>query len=248
MVSEDRVADYLHGRSPGQRPCPSTHRTERLPPFGRSSIRSLGASARLQASACRGRQRACLSRSTISVWASVDTRPTRGARRGHQIGKSTVQDILINHGLGRCAQRVAVVDTGASEPPDIALTAGTLELVAERYVVLSTVSAYRDWPARPTTEDSPLWPSRVDARESDPDIAAMPGPLRHRRHTTHRQHRRLPRSPLPRQPHDHSRPTATRRGPLDHALTRSSGQSLPPISLAGRRGGSRRLCGRRSRT
>lgn len=71
----------------------------------------------------------------------------------------------------------AVVDTGAYEPPDVALTAGRLAPVVELYVVVSSVSGYRDWPAGPTDEDSPLWPARVDAREDDPDIAAMPGPF-----------------------------------------------------------------------
>ena len=71
----------------------------------------------------------------------------------------------------------AVVDTGAYEPPDVTLAAEALAKVAGSYVVVSTVSAYRDWPASPVTEDSPLWPARLDARETDPDVAAMPGPF-----------------------------------------------------------------------
>jgi nucleoside-diphosphate-sugar epimerase len=69
------------------------------------------------------------------------------------------------------------MDTGAYEPPDVTLTAEALAKVVGCYVVVSTVSAYRDWPASPVTEDSPLWPARLDARETDPDVAAMPGPF-----------------------------------------------------------------------
>jgi nucleoside-diphosphate-sugar epimerase len=69
----------------------------------------------------------------------------------------------------------AVVDTSAYEPPDALRTAGTLRWAAGRYVLVSTVSAYQHWPHEPVDESSPLWPSRPDAREADPDIAAMPG-------------------------------------------------------------------------
>jgi nucleoside-diphosphate-sugar epimerase len=67
--------------------------------------------------------------------------------------------------------------TGAFEPLDVASTAGVLADVVGCYVVVSTVSAYRDWPALPTSEDSPLWLARADARGTDPDIEAMPGPV-----------------------------------------------------------------------
>ncbi|MEV4199368.1 NAD-dependent epimerase/dehydratase family protein [Micromonospora globbae] len=70
----------------------------------------------------------------------------------------------------------AVVDTSVYEPPDALLMARALHPVASRYVLISTVSAYRHWPHEPVDEASPLWPSRPDARESDADIAAMPGP------------------------------------------------------------------------
>jgi nucleoside-diphosphate-sugar epimerase len=71
----------------------------------------------------------------------------------------------------------AVVDTGAYEPSDLALSATVLRSLAGRYLMVSTVSAYRDWPALPTAEESPLWPGRADARGTDPDIAAMDGAL-----------------------------------------------------------------------
>lgn len=68
----------------------------------------------------------------------------------------------------------AVVDTSVYAPADVMLTAQALQPVAERYALVSTVSAYRHWPHEPVSEGSPLWPSRVDAREDDPDVAVMP--------------------------------------------------------------------------
>lgn len=70
----------------------------------------------------------------------------------------------------------AVVDTSVYEPPDATLTARALREAADRYVLVSTVSAYHRWPHEPVNEMSPVWPSRPDARESDPDVSAMPGP------------------------------------------------------------------------
>ncbi|MEU7695228.1 MULTISPECIES: hypothetical protein [Microbispora] len=32
----------------------------------------------------------------------------------------------------------------------------------DRYVVMSTISAYRDWPHRPVDETSPLWDGDLD--------------------------------------------------------------------------------------
>lgn len=67
-----------------------------------------------------------------------------------------------------------VVDTSVYEPPDAVVAARLLRPVVERYMLVSTVSAYRDWPEEPVDEDSPLWPARLDAREADPDIDSMP--------------------------------------------------------------------------
>jgi 2'-hydroxyisoflavone reductase len=67
-----------------------------------------------------------------------------------------------------------VVDTSAYEPSDVLLTARALRPVVGRYVLVSTVSAYRDWPQEPVDESSPLWPSRPDARRTDPDLASVP--------------------------------------------------------------------------
>src|SRR2546430_4112964 len=64
----------------------------------------------------------------------------------------------------------AVVDTSVYEPPDAVLTARALRPVAARYVLVSTVSAYRQWPHEPVDESSPLLPSPTGARASDPDL------------------------------------------------------------------------------
>ncbi|GLY33458.1 NAD-dependent epimerase/dehydratase family protein [Kineosporia sp. NBRC 101731] len=70
----------------------------------------------------------------------------------------------------------AVVDTSVYEPPDALAMATALKDTVGTYVLTSTVSAYRDWPAQPVSEISALWPSRPDARESDSDLAAIPEP------------------------------------------------------------------------
>jgi nucleoside-diphosphate-sugar epimerase len=68
----------------------------------------------------------------------------------------------------------AVVDTGAHEPADTAMMAAALTRSVERYVLVSTVSAYRHWPAEPITEESMLWPARPDTRAGDGDLAGLP--------------------------------------------------------------------------
>lgn len=70
----------------------------------------------------------------------------------------------------------AVVDTSVYEPTDATQMARHLRPVADRYVLVSTVSAYQRWPHEPVDESSPVWPARSDARETDPDIAALPVP------------------------------------------------------------------------
>ena len=71
----------------------------------------------------------------------------------------------------------AVLDTGAYEPAGTRLVAEALSERVDRYVLVSTVSAYRDWPGRPVDEASPLWPARMDARETDPDVAELAVPV-----------------------------------------------------------------------
>lgn len=50
----------------------------------------------------------------------------------------------------------AVVDTSGYVPREVLAVARALEPVVGRYVFVSTVSVYRDWPTAPLTEDSPV--------------------------------------------------------------------------------------------
>ncbi|TCC64519.1 hypothetical protein E0H73_09030 [Kribbella pittospori] len=50
----------------------------------------------------------------------------------------------------------AVIDTSAYEPIDVAGVTKTLADNFEQYVLVSTVSAYRDWPASAVDETAPL--------------------------------------------------------------------------------------------
>ncbi|MGH3678715.1 MAG: hypothetical protein ACRDT2_00040 [Natronosporangium sp.] len=95
----------------------------------------------------------------------------------HVIGDRTREADLAR--LAEAGPWDATVDTSAYEPGDVTAVLAALGPAAGRYVLLSTVSAYRDWPAKPVSEDSPLWPSRLDARETDPDIAAMSLPFQY---------------------------------------------------------------------
>jgi 2'-hydroxyisoflavone reductase len=51
----------------------------------------------------------------------------------------------------------AVVDTSGYVPEMVATAAQTLRPVVNRYVYISTVNAYRDWPNEPLTDDSPTY-------------------------------------------------------------------------------------------
>lgn len=73
----------------------------------------------------------------------------------------------------------ATVDTSAYEPGDVTQALAELGDHAGLYVLMSTVLAYRDWPERPVDETDDLWPARMDARESDPDVAGLPGPFQY---------------------------------------------------------------------
>lgn len=91
--------------------------------------------------------------------------------------RTVADDVARLAAAGEAGRWDAVVDTSVYEPPDVLLTAEALRPVADRYVLLSTVSAYRDWPSEPVDESSPVWPSRPDARESDPDVAELSVPI-----------------------------------------------------------------------
>jgi nucleoside-diphosphate-sugar epimerase len=73
----------------------------------------------------------------------------------------------------------ATIDTSAYEPRDVLRVLGALGDRVGRYVLISTVSVYRDWPGQPVSEDSALWPSRADATESAPDVAGLPVPFQY---------------------------------------------------------------------
>jgi 2'-hydroxyisoflavone reductase len=49
-----------------------------------------------------------------------------------------------------------VIDPSGYVPSDVAHAAAALSEAAERYLFVSSVDAYEDWPARPVSEDSPL--------------------------------------------------------------------------------------------
>ncbi|MEV6927084.1 reductase [Dactylosporangium sp. NPDC051485] len=72
-----------------------------------------------------------------------------------------------------------LVDVGGSIPAVVGRSAAVLAGAAERCVFVSTISAYRDWPHAPVSEESPLWEGDADAdpgtRRWDPDAY---GPLK----------------------------------------------------------------------
>jgi nucleoside-diphosphate-sugar epimerase len=67
----------------------------------------------------------------------------------------------------------AVIDTSAYEPIDVARATDALADRVEQYVLVSTVSAYRDWPATAVDESSPLWPSSPTFTEDSPELADL---------------------------------------------------------------------------
>lgn len=72
----------------------------------------------------------------------------------------------------------AVIDTSGYVPANVGLVARHLAPTAHRYVFLSTVSVYRDWPARPVTETDSLRPCDPSA-DSDDGSPSDPGPARY---------------------------------------------------------------------
>lgn len=106
-------------------------------------------------------------------------------RRGRAESGTDPQYVNVLHGDyadSRDAARVAdhgrfdlVVDCLAFTPRDTLAVARTLEPVADRYAVVSTVSAYAGWPTEPLTEESPVLDTPADA---GPDFGydGDPGP------------------------------------------------------------------------
>jgi nucleoside-diphosphate-sugar epimerase len=72
-----------------------------------------------------------------------------------------------------------MIDVSASVPAVVRRSASTLAPVVDRCVFVSTISAYRDWPHAPVTEESQLWDGDPDfdpgTRAWDPDAY---GPLK----------------------------------------------------------------------
>jgi 2'-hydroxyisoflavone reductase len=72
-----------------------------------------------------------------------------------------------------------VIDVAGSIPAVVRDSARLLADAVGRYVFISTISAYRDWPYQPVSEDSPLWDGDADydpgTRTWDPDAY---GPLK----------------------------------------------------------------------
>jgi 2'-hydroxyisoflavone reductase len=78
----------------------------------------------------------------------------------------------------------AVIDTSGYHPAQVEASATLLAGVAERYVFVSSVSAYRDWPAQPVGETSPVHDTGDDygalkAACERAAEAAMPGRVTH---------------------------------------------------------------------
>ncbi|MFI5708982.1 NAD-dependent epimerase/dehydratase family protein [Kribbella sp. NPDC051620] len=73
----------------------------------------------------------------------------------------------------------AVIDVAGVIPSLVKRCARALAPVADRYVFMSTISAYRDWPYKAVDESSPLWEADPDydpgTRSWDPDAY---GPLK----------------------------------------------------------------------
>jgi hypothetical protein len=67
----------------------------------------------------------------------------------------------------------ATVDTSAFEPADVSRVLRTLGQLVGKYVLISTVSAYREWPNEPVNEQSPLWPSQAEYTKASPELADL---------------------------------------------------------------------------
>ena len=68
----------------------------------------------------------------------------------------------------------ASIDTSAFEPADVAQVLDALGEQAGKYVLMSTVSAYRAWPGSAVSEEAPLWPSQPELTEFSSELADLP--------------------------------------------------------------------------
>lgn len=93
------------------------------------------------------------------------------ARARHVVGDRTNDADL--HRLAEAGPWDAVIDTSAYEPTDVARVTEALADHVDQYVLVSTVSAYRDWPTTAVDESSPLWPSSATFTKDSPELADM---------------------------------------------------------------------------
>lgn len=98
-------------------------------------------------------------------WDVAGTRTIRGDR-------TSVEDL---RRLADAGPWDAVVDTSGYVPANVGTVARALEPVAGRYIFLSTVSVYRDWPADAVDEDAALRECSQD-RDSADGSPGDPGP------------------------------------------------------------------------
>jgi 2'-hydroxyisoflavone reductase len=106
-------------------------------------------------------------------------------RRGRSDSGATPENVTTVHGdyaephdVGRLAEHGpfhVVIDNLAYTPRETLAVARALEPVAARYVVISSVSAYADWPLEPLTEESPVLDCPSDAGP-EPGYDGDPGP------------------------------------------------------------------------
>ncbi|GAB3936218.1 NAD-dependent epimerase/dehydratase family protein [Kribbella albertanoniae] len=96
-------------------------------------------------------------------------RPPAGAT--HVVGDRRNDADL--HRLAESGTWDALIDTSAYEPVDVAQVANALADQVEQYVLISTVSAYPDWPANAVDESSPLWPSSPTYTVQSPELAHL---------------------------------------------------------------------------
>jgi 2'-hydroxyisoflavone reductase len=117
----------------------------------------------------RGFDITVFNRGRSAVPLSSDIRQVRGDRER--------DDDL--HTLARSGPWDVVIDVSGKVPAVVRRSVRALAEVAERYVSVSTVRVYRDWPHAPVDEDSPLWPGDPDydpgTRTWNPDAY---GPLK----------------------------------------------------------------------
>ncbi|MFJ4651047.1 NAD-dependent epimerase/dehydratase family protein [Nocardia sp. NPDC088792] len=84
--------------------------------------------------------------------------------------------------LAKAGSWDAVIDTSSYTPRNTLQLARGLEPVAEKYVLISTVAVYSDWPLQPLTESSPVLQCPADA---GPDFE-FAGETRHSRYAVNK--------------------------------------------------------------